>query len=91
MSPKLPALIAAELDSIDSDTDRARRCVDLLRAMVESFPEGWDCNGYRGALLNAASDLEDDANTMDARMREAEREDDYHERMAMLRRMGVMA
>lgn len=86
----LPALLAAELDSIDSDADRARRAAELLRAMAESWPDTYDSRGYRVALLNAADDLEGDADLEDDRQAQAAAEDECQRREALQRRRELM-
>jgi len=92
MNPKLPAMLAAELDGIDSDTARARRAAELCRAMAESFPERYATAGFRAHLLNAALDLDADADVRVERMAEDEAADDYMSRAERyVRQHGVPA
>ena len=76
MNSKLTALLALELDSIPCPNARARRAVELLQAMTESFADDADECSFRCFLLNCAADMEGDANLGEEM--EAERVAEYH-------------
>jgi hypothetical protein len=71
------AAVLEELDSIVCPHARARRLAEYLRGWMTCWPDRYDVRGYRMTLENAASDLVADAEQLEAKRDEAEREADY--------------
>jgi hypothetical protein len=78
------AAVLEELDSIQCPHARARRLAEYLRGWLTCWPEQWDVQGYRNTLENAAGDLVGDAEQLEAKRDEAEREDEYERRRELV-------
>jgi hypothetical protein len=75
------AAVLEELDSIVCPHARARRLAEYLRGWMTCWPDAYYVRGYRNTLENAAGDLVGDANQLEAKRDEAEREDEYECRL----------
>jgi hypothetical protein len=71
------AAVLEELDAISCPHARARRLAEYLRGWMTCWPDRYDVRGYRMTLDNAAGDLVGDAEQLEAKRAEAEREADY--------------
>jgi hypothetical protein len=78
------AAVLEELDGISCPHARARRLAEYLRGWLTCWPEQWDVQGYRNTLENAAGDLVGDAEQLEAKRDEAEREDEYERRRELV-------